>query len=54
MRRKPSASHCVQNVPDDRYRPSRAALAAGLMVAATVSRPAGGGSTKVSACPVNR
>ena len=29
MRRKPSGSHCVQNTPDDRYRPSSATLAAG-------------------------
>ena len=32
IRRKPSASHCVQNTPDDTYRPSSATLAAGWIV----------------------
>ena len=35
MRRKPSASHCVQKIPFERYRPSRAVLLAGAISVTT-------------------
>jgi len=49
IRRKPSGSHCVQNTPDDRYRPSSATLAAGSIRERIVSCPDGGGACSVSA-----
>jgi hypothetical protein len=47
MRRNPSASHCVQNTPEDRYKPSSARLAAGSHSETMCSTPVSGSARKV-------
>jgi hypothetical protein len=49
MRRNPSGSHCVQNTPDDRYRPSSATFFSGAMRERTTIVPLSGASASVSA-----